>query len=158
MSKSKKCSSYIIARPRKAQRKVSHGQVGVCPLTICETLRKFLNIWDKRQISCVSHVSTWVVSKGTGRFVLDCLSPSVCRANSLCRQKQYLPMEQRGSLPTVCYKRSGFLNLAFHIREITHWVCPHEPEPLYRTPVGLGLGGGGWARNRKESRSSHCLL
>ena len=32
-------------------------------------------------------------------------------------------MEQRESLLTARYKRSGFLNLAFLISDTTHWVC-----------------------------------
>lgn len=76
---------------------------------------------------------------------------NVCTANSLWRQKQYLPMEQRESLPKAHYKRSGFLNLAFRISDTTHCV-QHESQPLCRTPVGRGEGG----KEKQEAHTACC--
>lgn len=135
MNESEKYISYIYIWTKTSMEKVYCGQLGVGPLTIYVTLGNFLNIWDKRKISWVSWVSAVLWAEALVDFVLDGLFMEVCTANSLGRERPYLPLEQRKGLLTDYCKRSRFLNLEFLICDRTHWVyrtnLSHSAESLW---------------------------
>ena len=85
-----------------------------------------------------SNDSAHLMIKTSIIFVLDCLFRDDCLVNSLRRQRQYPPLEQRADMLTAHYKRFMFPKLRVPLLQSKHCTCRHLSRLICATLMGLG--------------------